>query len=163
RVDAAPIPLRIVNDDPARRWEAEVAEELATPFDSGRAPLIRAVLIQRAADAAFILVAHHSIADGLSLAYALRDTLDALAGRPLAPLARLPSQDDMIGASETLTDIPEPDQPRAPVPAVYRPRDKARPTLKAVRLSPDLTARMRERARREGTTVHGALCAALVL
>src|SRR5262249_23740953 len=30
-------------------------------------------------------------------------------------------------------------------------------------LSPDLTASVRDRARQEGTTVHGALCAALVL
>jgi Condensation domain len=92
RVDAAPIPLRIVEDEPERRWEAEVGEELATPFKPSEAPLIRAVLILGARDhAAFILVAHHSIADGLSLAYAIRDTLDAVAGRVLQPLPWLPS------------------------------------------------------------------------
>jgi hypothetical protein len=161
--DVAPIPLRIVNDEPERRWEAEVAEELATPFDSSRAPLIRAVLIQRARDAAFILLAHHSIADGLSLAYVIRDTLEALAGRPLPPLAWLPSQDDMTSASEGFADAQEQDRPRALMPVFHRPRDNARPTVKAARLSPALTASIRERARQEGTTVHGALCAALVL
>jgi hypothetical protein len=42
-VDAAPIPLRIVEDDPETRWKAEVGEELATPFDPHGAPLVRAV------------------------------------------------------------------------------------------------------------------------
>ena len=79
QADAAPIPLRIVEDQPELRWEAEVGKELATPFNPSRAPLIRALLIQGDRDAAFMLVAHHSIADGLSLAYAIRDTLDALA------------------------------------------------------------------------------------
>jgi hypothetical protein len=89
---ATPIPLRIVEDEPELRWEAEVGKELATPFSPSRAPLIRAVLIQGARDAAFVLIAHHSIADGLSLAYAIRDTLDTLAGRRLRPLPWLPSQ-----------------------------------------------------------------------
>ena len=79
QADATPIPLRIVEDEPELRWEAEVGKELARPFNPSRAPLIRAALIQGARDAAFMLVAHHSIADGLSLAYAIRDTLDALA------------------------------------------------------------------------------------
>src|SRR5262249_14208191 len=86
QADAAPIPLRIVKDAPLSRWEIEVGAELATPFDPTQAPLIRAVVIQGAADAAFILVAHHAIADGLSLAYAIRDTLEALAGSSLQPL-----------------------------------------------------------------------------
>jgi Condensation domain len=84
--DAAPIPLRIVEGDPKTHWEGEVGEELATPFDPNRAPLIRAVLIQGSRDTAFILVAHHSIADGLSLAYTIRDTLSTLSGELLEPL-----------------------------------------------------------------------------
>jgi hypothetical protein len=43
---AAAIPLRIVEDDPGTRWEAEVGEELATPFNPNGAPLVRAVFIQ---------------------------------------------------------------------------------------------------------------------
>ena len=83
QVDAIPIPLRIVEDDPTTRWEAEVGEELATPFDPNGAPLVRAVFIQGIDDAAFILVAYRAIADGLSVAYAIRDTLSALAGGTL--------------------------------------------------------------------------------
>jgi Condensation domain len=129
QADATPIPLRIVEDEPELRWEAEVGKELATPFNPSRAPLIRAVLIRGARDAAFMLVAHHSIADGLSLAYAIRDTLDALAGRSLPPLPWLPSQDDMMNVSDSLVDGQEQDQAGAPMPAVYRPHDNARPTV----------------------------------
>ena len=163
QADVTPIPLRIVEDEPELRWEAEVGKELARPFNPSRAPLIRAVLIQGARDAAFMLVAHHSIADGLSLAYAIRDTLDALAGRFLRPLPWLPSQDDMMNVSDSLVDGQEQDQAGAAMPAVYRPHDNARPTVKGLRLSPGLTSSIRARARQEGSTVHGALCAALVL
>jgi Condensation domain len=162
QADATPIPLRIVEDEPELRWEAEVGKELATPFNPSRAPLIRAVLIQGARDAAFMLVAHHSIADGLSLAYAIRDTLDALAGRFPRPLPWLPSQDDMMNVSDNLVDGEEQDQSGAAMPAIYRPNDRARPTVKGLRLSPGLTSGIRDRVRQEGTTVHGALCAALV-
>src|SRR5258706_222668 len=55
------------------------------------------------------------------------------------------------------------DEPEAPTPAVYRRRDNARPRVKGLRLSAGLTSSVRDRARQEGTTVHGALCAALVL
>jgi hypothetical protein len=122
-------------------------------------------LIQGARDAAFMLVAHHSIADGLSLAYAIRDTLDALAGRSLPPLPWLRSQDDMMNVSDSLMDgqEQEQDQAGAAMPAVYRTHDNARPTVKGLRLSAGLTSSVRDRARQEGTTVHGALCAALVL
>jgi NRPS condensation-like uncharacterized protein len=163
QADVTPIPLRIVEDEPELRWEVEVGKELARPFNPSRAPLIRAVLIQGARDAAFMLVAHHSIADGLSLAYAIRDTLDALAGRFLPPLPWLPSQDDMMNVSDSLVDGQEQDQAGAAMPAVYRPHDNARPTVKGLRLSPGLTSSIRARARQEGGTVHGALCAALVL
>jgi hypothetical protein len=56
QVNTAPIPLRVVHGDPQSRWEAEVAEELATPFDPRHAPLVRAVLIHATDNAAFTLV-----------------------------------------------------------------------------------------------------------
>ena len=46
QADVTPIPLRIVEDEPALRWEVEVGKELARPFNPSRAPLIRAVLIR---------------------------------------------------------------------------------------------------------------------
>jgi len=69
----------------------------------------------------------------------------------------------MMNVSDSLADGQEQDQAEAPTPAVYRRHDNARPTVKGLRLSPGLTSSVRDRARQEGTTVHGALCAALVL
>jgi uncharacterized RmlC-like cupin family protein len=165
--DAAPIPLRIVEGDPKTHWEREVGEELATPFDANRAPLIRAVLIQGSRDTAFILVAHHSIADGLSLAYAIRDTLSTLSGELLEPLPLAPAQEEILGVgagSAALADTHEqPDGTPVGKPSTYRPLDDARPVVKGLRLPRSLTARLRDRARQEGTTVHGALCAAFVI
>jgi uncharacterized RmlC-like cupin family protein len=53
----------------------------------------------------------------------------------------------------------------APVgrPSSFRPLDGARPVVKGLRLPRGLTARLRDCARQEGTTVHGALCAAFVI
>jgi Condensation domain len=166
QVNTAPIPLRVVHGDPQSRWEAEVAEELATPFDPRHAPLVRAVLIHATDNAAFTLVAHHAIADGMSLAYAVRDTLRALSGAVLEPLPSTPSLEEMLwvdGATSGPT-IADEQQPEALPgnPGVYRPRDKARPQVRGLRLTPALTASLRDRARREATTVHGALCAALI-
>jgi hypothetical protein len=66
---AVRIPLRVIHDNPAARWEDEVVAELANPFGAADVPLIRAVLIHADQNAALILVAHHAIADGMSLAY----------------------------------------------------------------------------------------------
>jgi hypothetical protein len=167
RNEGVPIPLRIVEGDPKTRWEGEVSKELATRFDPSRAPLIRAVLIQGVKNTAFILIAHHSVADGLSLAYAIRDTLSALSGGLLEPLPSLPSPEEILGAGGTqaaLRSAPlQQDNAPAGNPATYRPLDNARPIVKGLRLKSVLTASLRDRARLEGTTVHGALTAALVI
>lgn len=75
---------------------SRVAEELATPFDPRHAPLVRAVLIHATDNAAFTLVAHHAIADAMSLAYTVRDTLRALSGAVLEPLPSTPSLEEML-------------------------------------------------------------------
>jgi hypothetical protein len=69
----------------------------------------------------------------------------------------------MMNASDSVTNGREQSEAQALDPAVYRPNDNARPTVEGLRLSPSLTSKIRDRARREGTTVHGALCAALLL
>ena len=165
--DGAPIPLRIVAGDPRVDWQKVVAEELAAPFKPGRAPLIRAVLIEDDRDTALTLVAHHSVADGLSLAHAIRDTLRALSGKELDPLPMLPSQEAMLGVRAPLEDAAEPSPVRSEAvfarPASYRPADGAQPSVSGLQLTPSLTSKLRGQARRAGTTVHGALSAAVAI
>jgi hypothetical protein len=164
---AAAIPLRIVEGNPRTSWATAVGEELATPFAPSQAPLIRALLIQDGQSTAFTLVAHHSIADGLSIAYAIRDTLSALSGGLLEPLPLSPSQEEILGASGGPTALAGASEQQgdtsAGTPATYRALDDTRPTVKTLRLAPALTESLRHRARRERTTVHGALSAALVI
>lgn len=162
----AQIPLRTIHEDPAKRWENEVAAELATPFGADDVPLIRAVLIHADQDAALILVAHHAIADGMSLAYAIRDILTALARGTLAALPPTPSEDDLLlsARSPAAPAIPDetPQSQASGAPMRWRTRDDTRPSVHSLALPQALTARLRDRARAESTTVHCALATALV-
>ena len=167
RAGAAEIPLRIVQGDPATDWEAVVAEELATPFDPGQAPLIRAALIPGRDRAALTLVSHHSIADGYSLAYLIRDILQSLAGIDLEPLPLQQSQEELLALNYgPMLDSVAANRQWNPIgsqPMSFRPRDNAKPKVRGLRLPADFTSILKNRARQEGTTVHGVLCAALVI
>jgi hypothetical protein len=167
REEGSPIPLRIVeDDDPGSRWKIEVGEELATPFDPSKAPLARAVLIQGRRDAAFILVAHHAVADGMSLAFVIRDTLHAIAGSTLRRLPLRSSQDEILkGVLARSGETGCGEEQTAPAgPAMIRRQwDDARPKVQGLSLAPAFTARLRDRARQERTTVHAALMTALAV
>jgi hypothetical protein len=162
----ARIPLRIA-EAPLSSWRYEVAKELATPFDAQQAPLVRAVLMHGQNESVLIIAAHHSIADGLSVSYIIRDILQALQGGDLQALAPLPAQEALVYASQPhIVDADQAGQSESPQegrPVSFRALHDALPTIEALSLPPDVTTRLIERARKERTTVHGALCAALVL
>lgn len=165
---AAPIPFRLVQgNDVVQHWESEIELELSIPFDPRQAPLVRAVLLHEAKKAVVILAAHHSIADGLSIAFVIRDLLQALSGDPIGLLPLLPAHEELLGITESNAAQTEPSKEvdtAAPTrPAVYVRKEDLRPNVKGLRLTPELTGRLRERSRREGTTVHGALASALAL
>lgn len=162
-----PIPLRVTPVPTVSGWETEVARELAIPFALGQAPLARAVLMHGPFESVFILTAHPSIADGLSSAYAIRDVLRALNGETLESLPPNPAQEPLVYMSEQAThDANGSRQPRVPDEGplmTFRTIDDLLPNIEALRLSPEMTWTLIERARKERTTVHGALCSALVL
>ena len=163
----ARIPLRVVASPERVNWQTEIAKELATPFHEQQAPLVRAVLSHGARQSVFILTAHHSIADGLSIAYAIRDVLRALSGKTLEPLPPTLPEELLVGlwlqkngeAEKRLESGPA----QRGIPVAYRPLYGALPSVDALRLTPELTGRLIEVSRRERTTLHGALCAALAL
>ena len=163
----APIPLRVVWNSTLSDWQQEIASELATPFHPQQAPLVRAVVIQGRDESMFILAAHHSIADGLSLAYAVRDTLQALHGEALESLSPMPAQEPLLYLSqESINSIESHAQPAPPPegrPICFRTLDASLPHVDSLRLTPELTYKLIERSRMERTTVHGALCSALVI
>ena len=164
-VSETPIPIRVVEKSEPN-WCLELAKELATPFDASQAPLVRAVLIRGEDETVFILTAHHSIADGLSLAFAVRDTLQALSGETLEDLPRLPAQELLLEAAREGSDPAECSQSAPPPPGrpiTLQNANSSLPSVKALSLTPALTEKVIHRSRKEYTTVHGALCAALVL
>jgi NRPS condensation-like uncharacterized protein len=168
RQESAEIPLRVVEgDDATLGWESEIARELSLSFNARQAPLLRAVVLHEAERAVYILAAHHSIADGLSLSFVIRDTLQALVGVPLDALPVIPPLEEIldITACPANQAVPTRESDSMPPgkPAIYRKDDGSLPRVKGLRLAPELTSKLREKAREEGTTVHGALCSAVAL
>lgn len=162
-----PIRLRIAENPSRSRWKAELAKELATPFRAQEAPLVRAVLVHGTTECFLILTAHHSIADGLSLNYAVRDILHALSEEDLEPLPPLPSQESLLKMSQDASDEDhrpvQSGTPQNGTPVAFRALDDSLPSIEALSLDPELTSKLIEISRKERTTVHGALCSALVL
>jgi Condensation domain len=156
------VALRVIEDEFAQAWEREVARELSLRIDAENGPLIRAVLMHTDASSMLILSAHHSICDGMSLAFAMRDVLQALSGSKLKKLSLHSSQEHMIGmCSEPRAQRwsglrPEVSAART----VYRSNSSIIPEVRSLQFSYALTDALRKRARQEKTTVHAALVAA---
>ncbi|WP_247682157.1 condensation domain-containing protein [Burkholderia sp. Tr-862] len=74
RVTDAAVPLRVLEQDPTA-WQAEAAHEIATRFVGSAAPLLRATLLQGECSSTLILVAHHSVVDGMGSASLIDDLL----------------------------------------------------------------------------------------
>jgi hypothetical protein len=162
QADAAPIPLRVVDGSFPGRWELELEREMALPFTPEQAPLIRSVLIHKPQSAVLIMIAHHAIADGMALVFLIRDLLQVLSGGQIKPLSFNSSAEELLSTLPEWEEVVQVGAPQAE-PALYREDDGLTPRSTARKLDENLTATLKERARREGTTVQGALCAALVL
>jgi hypothetical protein len=80
QVDGSPIPMRVLDWRSTARWEAEMGKEVSTMVSADHAPLLRTVLIHEAERSTFIITAHHSISDGVSMTAALCDLVRALSG-----------------------------------------------------------------------------------
>ncbi len=159
RVAGRQIPLRVVSTKKATsRWEREIERELATRFDARQAPLIRAVLLRQPDKSILILSAHHSIGDGLSMVFAIRDLLQALSGERLESLPPLAPMEQLLGIrtqpARRVRETSSGSIEGSVAPAIH---------VKGLRLSAELTSELLGRSRQEKTTLHGAICAALVL
>jgi NRPS condensation-like uncharacterized protein len=167
QADAAPIPLRVVDGSVQQRWELELDREMALPFTPEQAPLIRSVLIHKPQSAVLIMIAHHAIADGMALVFLIRDLLQVLSGGQIEALSFSSTAEELLSKLPNAKKIVpvEASQAGAPQaePAPYQEGNGSAPRATVRKLDENLTATLRERARREGTTVQGALCAALVL
>jgi len=159
RVTDATVPLRVLEQDPTA-WQAEAAREIATRFVGSAAPLLRATLLQGERSSTLILVAHHSVIDGLGSASLIDELLRILSGERLAPLPLVPSLETVLDTDLSHAAVLPPPSP-APAPKPFRPDAAQAPHVDAIALSADITRQLVVRARAEQTTVHGAIAAAV--
>lgn len=178
-----PLRLRVIRGAEAS-WRQELEREMNEPIPWETGPLARFVLVERDRDRHLLATLHHSIGDGMSGAYLVRDLVACAAqavagGVPALPVlpdagpldARLPASVRGLAAlgfrvryvlAEAWKDVRHGRARR-----VRRDRDVfayARRARVIPHLLDEATARLLvERARREETTVHGALSAALIL
>ncbi|HTF66621.1 MAG TPA: condensation domain-containing protein [Edaphobacter sp.] len=152
------IPLRLVPEEGPATWQVEMAKELTTPIPLSGAPLVRIALLRASGGSTLLLSMHHSIADGISSAFVIRDILEALSGDPLQPLTPTEPQENLCSAAAD--PLPRPSAPVYPAATLLR-RDVQGPKVQALKLSKELTTKLRTHAREVGATVHGALVAAL--
>ncbi len=161
-VPASRIPLRIIPGTAAvLDWEKELRQELATPFEPTNAPLMRAVLMQNEDHSVLLLTVYHSLFDGISLNFVVRDLLTALSGGSLEPLPLPPPSETLLAQTTAGSSMP-PAPPDPPRHLEYVPA-KTQPMTARAFFDAKQTSALIERAKREGTTMHGALCAAAVL
>lgn len=91
-----PIDLRVVARTNDTQWLQEVEAELAVSFQPDEGPLLRACLVQSATVSELILTAHHSIGDGISSMYLVRDLLESIEGHHLDELPRRPPLENIV-------------------------------------------------------------------
>lgn len=172
--DSASIPLLIVQRKGEQHWQYQVEQELAQPFNWSKAPLVRVVLVHSTDVSELIVTCHHSIGDGLSSAYLLRDIVQAV-GTPECEqqlLPERPSFEDLIPevikttAPLPLTALPNREEglPTKPVLSVeVASSPSRRPHVLSWSLSSQETTSLISRCRQEQTSVHAAICAAFML
>lgn len=167
-----PIEVKIRAFSQAHDWQWEVERELTTPQPGTPGPLMRASILHQPDKVHVVLTFHHAIADGLSAAFIIRDLMAALNGCVVQPLPQSASIEDLSSAlprSADRDDLPsvpqiDPEALRAIAGQdIWQKFDEERIVVSTMALSERLTARLGETAKANGTTVHGAISAALAL
>lgn len=162
---AIPIELTVLRQT-MNGWTQAASAELSRPIETSSAPLMRAVLIQDTASSMVLLTFDHAIADGMGAVFLLKDLVAALNGRELAPLP-VPEQQEKLIAGVSLPPAEDRlGEPSGGDPRMAAPGGRSRatrgiplPPVQNLELDVELTGRIVERCRIEGTTVHSLLVA----
>lgn len=165
--DTGSIPVRLVERHSPHQWQQEVERELSNPFDWHQAPLIRLVLVRGNDASDLIISCHHSISDGMSVVFLLRDILQILGtpDRSLSALPPHPPYAQLIPHFE-----PKPKPPASPfepslatTPTQSTVPAHSCPRLHAWSLTTAETSAIVHACKQAQTTVHTAICAAFLL
>lgn len=157
------MPLRIAPLTDSLVLEEEMENELQKPFGDGSGPLTRATLFHARDRAVVMFATHHSSLDGKSHLLLVQDVLAAVAGEdPGEQFEVLPGIGQLLG-------LPAPaDYVKKLAGRSVAPEDGAgvevfRVRVQRLQLTMEETTVLLERAKKEQTTVHAALVAALTL
>jgi NRPS condensation-like uncharacterized protein len=158
----APIPLRVIQRKDSTQWLQEVETQLAVRFEPDDQPLMRVSLVRGEAASELILVVHHSIGDGLSATFLVRDLLKSMEGYTLAELPPRSAFEDLLGCDGT-APLKQPQGPATNSYAVARPDRPQAARVQVFEIGPEELTGILARCRREGTTLQAAMIAALLL
>ncbi|MEV2244550.1 peptide synthetase [Streptomyces sp. NPDC049970] len=147
-------------------WQAVVAGEQTRPVAPEPGPLMRTVLVPAETGSVIVLTFAHQITDGTGGVRVVADLVAALdgggeGGEPIPGRDVPPSQEALLRALDT--EAPTAGPPRAEpmdAPGELTPFSGRAPHVSALALQRGLTARLVDRCRAEGVSVHAALCAA---
>lgn len=167
------IPLRIVDNLDSEHWKSVAIDELNSKIDSEKV-LIRSVLVKSGDSNVnhFITTVHHAIIDAISGMYLHSEILslchEILRDNKLPTISKLPvlpSLEDLLPKIVTLN--PQDKQTDKKIKTLefekYLPNELRSCGLVHKKLSPELTKRIVSYSKEENTTVHGVLCAAMLL
>jgi len=158
-----PIDLRVVSRTSDTQWLREAGADLALAFQTDEGPLLRACLVQGVAVSEFILTAHHSIGDGISAIYLVRDLLESMEGHSPEVLPARPPVEDILPRVNVAVPLQE-RHSSSLVPPQLRIVDRPKkPMLQALDIGSSKLEHVLMRCREESTTLQGALLAALLL
>ena len=158
-----PIELKVVAADMAADWRGVIESELGLPFSTFPGPLMRATVLPASDGTSIILTFHHAIVDGLSGTRILHDFMRALAGDRLEVLPPAPLLEEMIASAAA-------SQPTVVEKMIFRDIPKAsRAAQESEKFAANVaiaewdqeeTSRLLRFCKANGTTAHGAICAA---
>lgn len=167
--DTTEPPVELARFGDGAGWEDVFQRQCQTPLPSS-GPLWRALLLGDGTASSFLfLTINHAITDGLSQAALVRQFVSAhnrlvAGGHPdVRPLPLRPPVERLLEHARSVRSE------TAPLPETARwrremvvPAAERRPRHICRTLAPSTVRQLRDRARREGTTVNGALVSALI-
>jgi hypothetical protein len=159
-----PIELHSASAETAADWRRVVERELSLPFGTFPGPLMRATALWASDGTAIILTFHHAIVDALSGTRILHDVMRALAGQSLEVLPPLPPVEKMIAGFVPHSIVVREGTSRHDISQAYdraaQGFEKFAANLAIAEWDQEETARLLRSCKANGTTVHGAICAA---
>jgi NRPS condensation-like uncharacterized protein len=159
-----PVELHSFSAETAEDWRRVVERELGFPFGTFPGPLMRATVLWASDGASIILTFHHAIVDALSGTRILHDVMRALAGQSLEVLPQLPPVEEMIAGGVPRSIVVREGTSRQDISkACSRSAqgfEKLAANLATAEWDQEETARLLRSCKANGTTVHGAICAA---